>query len=170
MGAAVSATGVAALMSGCKADVSSDWTAALFDDSQMKFLRAVTERICPKTDTPGANDVFVERFIDRMMAQNGTDEERNNFTKGLQAMMDYAKTTFGGSYDGLSEEEQNKVLQTFHDGTEEQKTLFNSLREKTFLGYFSSEKVCTEVLRYDPIPGDYQACIDYTPGDRIWSL
>ena len=170
MGVAVSATGVAALMSGCKADVSNEWTAALFDSNQMKFLRSVTERICPKTDTPGANDVFVERFIDSMMALNGTDEDRSKFASGLQSMMKYAEESFGSNYSKLKEADQNKVLSDFHNGSEDQKLFFNSLKEKTFLGYFSSEKVSTEVLRFDPIPGQYQACIDLKPRDRIWSL
>jgi len=43
------------------------------------------------------------------------------------------------------------------------------LKQLTIWGYFTSEVGATKALRYNPIPGRYDACIDYKPGDKAWA-
>ena len=50
---------------------------------QFATVRAIAERILPKTDTPGANDVGVPAFIDLMYGKYLTDEEKIVFAGGL---------------------------------------------------------------------------------------
>lgn len=46
---------------------------------------------------------------------------------------------------------------------------FRMLKATSLLGFFTSEKGCTEVLRYSAVPGKYEGCIDYKKGDRAWA-
>ena len=47
---------------------------------------------------------------------------------------------------------------------------FSQLKGMTWTGYFTSERVCSEFLAYDPIPGEYIGCypLDKTEG-RAWA-
>ncbi|WP_158655246.1 gluconate 2-dehydrogenase subunit 3 family protein [Flavivirga eckloniae] len=86
------------------------------------------------------------------------------------------------SYFNLSEKETETILKTQRlpikniDASKlENYKLYKfllSVKHYTLFGYFTSEKVGKEVLAYDPIPGQYQACIsvDDTTNGRAWSL
>ena len=46
---------------------------------------------------------------------------------------------------------------------------FRMMKELAMLGYFTSEIGCTQALRYVEMPGRFDPCIDYKPGDRAWA-
>jgi hypothetical protein len=46
---------------------------------------------------------------------------------------------------------------------------FRMMKELTLLGYFTSEIGCTQALRYVEMPGRFDPCVDYKPGDRAWA-
>ena len=52
----------------------------------MATVTAMADQILPKTDTPGALDVGVPAFIDRMLAGYYTDKERGIIRGGLVAV------------------------------------------------------------------------------------
>ena len=54
----------------------------------MATVTAMADQILPKTDTPGALDVGVPAFIDRMLAGYYTDKERGIVRAGLVAVVD----------------------------------------------------------------------------------
>lgn len=46
---------------------------------------------------------------------------------------------------------------------------FRMMRELTLLGYFTSEIGATQALRYQQVPGRYDACVPYKKGDKLWA-
>lgn len=46
---------------------------------------------------------------------------------------------------------------------------FRMMKELAFLGYFTSEIGCTQVLRYMPVPGRYDPCVPYVAGTPAWA-
>ena len=46
---------------------------------------------------------------------------------------------------------------------------FRMMKELALLGYFTSEIGCTQALRYVEMPGRFDPCVDYKPGDRAWA-
>ena len=46
---------------------------------------------------------------------------------------------------------------------------FRMMKELAMLGYFTSEIGCTQALRYVEMPGRFDPCVDYSPGDRAWA-
>jgi hypothetical protein len=46
---------------------------------------------------------------------------------------------------------------------------FRMMKELAMLGYFTSEIGCTQALRYVEMPGRFDPCVDYKPGDRAWA-
>jgi hypothetical protein len=46
---------------------------------------------------------------------------------------------------------------------------FTLMKQLTLLGYFTSKEGATQALRYVPVPGRYDGCIDYKKGDKAWA-
>jgi len=113
MGYALSASTVMGVMNGCKADtVTSEagWKPAFFDAKETDLLKIITEQILPATDTPGANDVLVHRFIDQMIAEVYTPEMKERFRKGLTDLAADCKTTYGKGFADCTNEQRDELL------------------------------------------------------------
>jgi hypothetical protein len=46
---------------------------------------------------------------------------------------------------------------------------FRMMKELTLLGYFTSEVGCAHALRYIEVPGRFDPCLPYTPGEPAWA-
>lgn len=46
---------------------------------------------------------------------------------------------------------------------------FRMMKELAMLGYFTSEIGYTKVMRYAEVPGRFDPCLPYTPGDPAWA-
>lgn len=46
---------------------------------------------------------------------------------------------------------------------------FTLMKQLTIWGYFTSKEGITQALRYVPVPGRYEGCIDYKKADKIFS-
>ena len=113
MGYALSASTVMGVMNGCKADTTTTeagWKPAFFDAKETDLLKVITEQILPATDTPGANDVFVHRFMDEMVAEVYTPEMQERFRKGLADLAADCKTTYGKDFADCTDEQRDELL------------------------------------------------------------
>jgi hypothetical protein len=43
------------------------------------------------------------------------------------------------------------------------------IKQLTLFGYFTSKEGITQALRFTPVPGKWEACIDYKKGDAIFA-
>jgi gluconate 2-dehydrogenase gamma chain len=133
---------------------------------------AVADRILPRTDTPGAADVGVPAFIDRLYGEFMTPAEQQMLTDGLNAVDAAARTAHGGAFNTLSAERQDALLRTIAQAEEGKPSgFFRLIRSATILGYFTSEQVGRKVLLYDPVPGRYDGCVPIDQvGRRNWTV
>jgi hypothetical protein len=53
-----------------------DWKPQFFDDHQNETLIVLSDLIIPRTDTPGAKEALVNRFIDRVLAAESREMQR----------------------------------------------------------------------------------------------
>src|SRR5438552_3798201 len=59
-----------------------DWKPVFLDAHQNETLIVLSDMILPKTDTPGAKEALVNRFVDRLLAAE-TRESQQRFLAGL---------------------------------------------------------------------------------------
>lgn len=177
MGAAVSASAVAAVMTGCQSDagtageakdVTAGWEPVYLSKDQTKLVEAATERIIPATDTPGAKEAKVNRFIDIYLKDNARKEEQEGFLKGLAALDSEAQAAYSKKFVNLTDEQQDEVLTKLMNREADQEFFFG-LKQLTLLGFFTSEVGATQVLKYNKIPGDYQGCIPFSEVGVTWA-
>ena len=64
LGYAISASTTAAVLNGCKADIKPDWVPQFMDIESANIIDRLASIIIPTTDTPGAKEALVGRFID----------------------------------------------------------------------------------------------------------
>jgi gluconate 2-dehydrogenase gamma chain len=138
---------------------------------QFEIVAAAAERILPRTDTPGAVDVGAPAFIDLMVGEYLTAEEKGVFTAGLAEVDAAATAAHQRGFAQLTPAQQDAVLTRIAVASQaKEKTFFHALRELTLLGYFTSEQVGKNVTHYDPIPGAYRGCVPISEvGNKAWT-
>ena len=140
--------------------------------AQRAIMSAITDRIIPRTDTPGAADVGVPAFIDLLYGEFMSPAERQLLTDGLTRVEAAATSTHMASFATLDADSQDALLRGIAQAEEgREQSFFGLIRSATVLGYFTSEQVGRKVLNYDPVPGRYDGCIPIDQvGRRSWTI
>src|ERR1700737_3264014 len=81
LGGVISAPTLAAMLAGCETPPAGEagWTPRALAGDQGALVAAIAEHIIPETDTPGARSAGVHRFIDTMLAEYYSADERAAF-------------------------------------------------------------------------------------------
>jgi gluconate 2-dehydrogenase gamma chain len=170
MGAALSSSLVAGVMAGCEVEPALDWEPKALSPEQASLVSDLVERILPATDTPGAKEAGVARFIDSMVEGYLTETDRDTFNAGLlwlreRNFRDQSESDQDQLVKELAEEARKQSSET------ENKPFFLLAKEMTLLGFFTSEVGATQVLSYDPVPGAYQGCKPLEElGGKAWAM
>jgi len=167
MGAAVSASTVAAFLEGCKTRPDLTYKPVFFNEDQALLISEASQIIIPKTDTPGAKEAGVPNFIDTLVKDCYKEEEQKKLLEGLNEFDQNATKVFGKRFIEGSPEQQLDYLKKVHDEAVNAKKadpktpqpFILKLKELTLLGFFLSEPGATQVLQYVPVPGSYKSCI-----------
>ena len=135
----------------------------LFSSAQRKLLQAAVETIIPRTDTPGALDASVDRFIELCVAQFMTEPERTVFIAGLDELVNAVDQQQSDLITLLTElEEQHSDAVWYQlgnrvgNGFDSSAPFICQLKELTVVGFFMSEVGATQVLRHNPMPGQFE--------------
>ncbi|HUR57570.1 MAG TPA: gluconate 2-dehydrogenase subunit 3 family protein [Opitutaceae bacterium] len=171
LGAAISPSILTGLMSAQVAQGTANLRPKYLDAKQLATASALAERIIPRTDTPGALDVGVPAFIDLMVGEYLTAEEKRVFLAGLAEVDARSAAAHRKNYAALSPAEQDALLKAFADESKnKEKTFFYQLKELTLTGFFTAEPIGRTVLHYDPIPGRFDPCVPLSAvGNKAWT-
>ena len=163
MGAAVSVSSIAAILNGCKATPELTYKPEFFTEDQARLVSEVAEIFIPKTDTPGAKEVGVPGFIDKVLKECYKPEEQERFLTGLTEFDEDAKKTYGDSFIYCKPEQQTELVKKYNDTAIKEKIqprpFILMAKELTLLGFFTSQPGAEQVLQYEPVPGSYKGCI-----------
>ena len=129
---------------------------------QMSLITAVSDRIIPVTDTPGAVAAGVPEYIAAVFDKHFTEEQQEEFLSGLEVI---AATGFAGQ----SPDQQDETLSGFASASDSDagRAIFQQLHDMTLFGYYTSE-TATQELSYEEIPGRYDACVPLSEVGRAW--
>ena len=175
----------------CSAPDEVSWLPLAMTQRQAAQLQKFCEAVIPKTDTPGAIQAGVPRHLDEAMSKLYKDKDVDYMKRGMAVFVRNFESDHG-SYDGAETAEVTAVINQYFKDWEADEAKMNSFRQgygkegeksdewlevffvtntvdSTFWSYFTSQLVGETVMRYDQIPGRYDGCIPYTPGERAWS-
>ena len=153
------------VLSGCEAPKELDWLPKFMTRDEAMLTEIIVDILNPRTETPGASDALVHRFIDEMLDGYFDPREQKTVRNGLKELQETG-------FSDLSNDKRIEVLKDLSGkvGQGSSESFFQIIRSMTLLGYFTSEVGATQALAYDPIPGTYEGCIPINKyGGKSWS-
>jgi hypothetical protein len=136
------------------------------DAAQRALVTDIAEMIIPETDTVGARGVKVPEFIDLILTEWASDEERAVFLAGL-ADIDTRSAALGAArfvdLPGAKKTELMTVLDAARDDKTGAGRAFSRLKRLTVYGYFTSKPVQTNILKTRMFFDGYQGNVPFTP-------
>jgi hypothetical protein len=145
-------------------------------------VTTMADLLIPRTDTPGAKDVRVNEFIDHIVADWYSDEDRARFVAGLADVDTQTQRVFQKNFVDASPAQQAEILRVLGeemsaaagaiaDGPrgyrasppEPDENFYFMFRQLVLTGYFTSEAGFTQVLHEEIIPGRFDGCVPYEP-------
>ena len=117
------------------------YEASFFDDKSYLLLKDITDLIIPATDTAGALDIGVHRFIDIMLSEWASNETKNKYQNGLNLINEFVVNRYRKSFINCSIDDQKKILIDLDNGLEknELSAFFADLKWFVISGYYTSE-------------------------------
>lgn len=148
--------------------------------AQNEIVVAMTDVMIPATDTPGAKAAKVNEFIDLILAEWATEEEKKIFLEGLAEADRKANALFGHGFAAASRKEQAAIVEEFDEelATARNEALpkevrsweltlllpfFAQMRRLTLVGYYTSSTGQEQDLKVEIIPGALHGCVPGEP-------
>lgn len=141
-----------------------------FTQQDVDFLNEVAETIIPATpDSGGAKAASIGEFMKTIVTDCYDQSEADTFYSGIVKIDQQARKQYSSEFMSLSDDQKFQLIAaTDQAARDKDNHYFRMMKELTLWGYFSSEIGCKEALRYNPIPGRYEACIPYN-NEPAWA-
>jgi hypothetical protein len=169
-----------------QAQPASGYALRTLDSHQNDTVVAMIDQIIPATETPGAKGARVNEFVDVILTEWATDEERRNFLDGLADVDKRSNVLFAKDFSAASPEQQVTLLRSLDEAaavarskrkeerppfwepegrdTQFQDDFFTVFKKLTLHGYYTSEVGFTQELNLQIIPGAQHGCTHLAPG------
>lgn len=162
MGGALSASTITAVFTHCTSKRNELQKGLLFFEKDgFRTISAIADRIIPASEIPGALDAEVPEFIDLMLHDCYTQEDKDRFLSGLeafnQALDDDISDVETGELEQFLTGYEMKIRND--DSRKDEAFFIRTVKDLTLLGYFTSEPGATQALNYVPVPGRFDACV-----------
>lgn len=182
LGYAVVSPTLLQILSSCEKKHNLNWKPKLLSQSEAFVVEQLSNLIIPSSNTVGAIDVNVPKFIDLILIDLIPKNEKKAILKGAKVFQSKFKELFKKDVLKGTNEEFSLILSTyFNIDPQKQERIFELIkksenevinkelyflykylifiRTNTLYGYYTSKEVGTEILNYNPIPGHYNACV-----------
>jgi hypothetical protein len=178
--------GADVFLTGCK-NPETKTSGLAFSDDDVPYLDEVAETILPATKTPGAKAAKVGQFMTVIVNDCYDEDDQKTFHDGMKQLDDDFNKKYGTSFvKGTSQQRHDFLVALDNEAKEHQKKraesmkgkdqkdkmpnhYFSLMKQLTLWGYFTSKEGMTQALRYNPVPGHYEGCIDYKKGDKSYA-
>ena len=165
------------VQTGCKAD-KTDQASSLLTTQQVSLLDEIGETILPQTATPGAKEVGIGQFMQKMITDCYSKEQQSVFLTGVETIKADFKKKYSTTFEKGSPDQREEFLNAINaemvkynkdKKQEDADHYFTMIKQLTILGYFTSEAGATKELRYEAVPGGYDGAYPYKKGDKAWA-
>jgi hypothetical protein len=166
-----------------QAQPGSGYALRTLDAHQNATAVAMIDLIIPATDTPGAKGARVNDFIDLILTEWATEEERKHFLDGLADIDKQSNELFGKNFVDASPAQQETQLRAIDDkemANRQNRPRHGNTVPKpdahlegpfwvvfkniTLHGYYTSEIGFKQELKLEIMPGAFHGCVPLGPG------
>ena len=147
------------------------------DPHQNATVVAMIDLIIPATDTPGAKGARVNEFIDLILTEWATEEERKHFLDGLAEIDKQSNQLYGKNFVDASPSQQETQLRAIDDKEMANRQIrarhgntvpkpdahmegpfWVVFKNITLHGYYTSQIAFEQELKLKIIPGEQHGC------------
>lgn len=145
-------------------------SATVFTPAQRALVTALSERVLPTTDTPGAIAAGVPAFIEKLLADWAKPEERVPILAGLDAIEARSLQDYKIPAAQASAAQQDALLTlAMNNQIPSGSLFFEAFRQLVITGYYTSEIGMTQEREYLPVPGEYNGAFLYSQVNKVYS-
>jgi len=154
------------------ADPASEPATEILTRGHRMLLDALCERIIPTTDTPGAMEAGVTRYIEMILDAYADSGTRNQFLDDIVAVDAASFLKYGAAFTKLPEQEQDEIIATAERGSLDgaSESFFPTLLQFTLTGYYTSEIGMTVERVFLPLPGRYDGAYPYEKVGKLFTF
>jgi hypothetical protein len=125
------------------------------------LLANIIDTLIPKTDTPGAIELGVDKFVKALVDTMLSADEQKSFYEQIPVVDTFAKRKYGSVFNALSNNEKTECLGMIEaNENKELNNFFKTLKDYSIQGYTGSEWYMTEKTGYEYAPGYGYGCVD----------
>ncbi len=113
LGGTLSAPTIAAVLAGCgdrRTAAKPPWTPRTLTAEQSAMVVAIAEAIIPETETPGARAAHVDQFVDTLLSDHFSAEDKQRFLAGLTRLEARARRTHQKGFAELAPAQQAEMV------------------------------------------------------------
>ncbi|WP_341207914.1 gluconate 2-dehydrogenase subunit 3 family protein [uncultured Sphingomonas sp.] len=142
----------------------------VFTPAQRALMSALSDRVIPTTDTPGAIAAGVPEYIEKLLADWSTPEDRVPIIAGLDAIATRAQADYKKPAAQLTPAQHDALLTlAMDDKLPGGAAFFGPFRQMVIAGYYTSEIGITQEREYLPVPGSYDGAFPYSNVNKVYS-
>jgi hypothetical protein len=183
LGLTLTGISMSEMLLSCQTQTKLDWKPAFFTNNQAKLIAEIAETILPKTKTPGAKEMAVPQFIDKMVKETMDEASQKNLIEGIDSFEEGVKAKYNTDFISLKPNQRQEFLEKLDKDKPRsglsmwgialekdvpQPTFFKTIKGLTLFGFYTSEEIGRNVLVYDPVPGEYIGCMPLK-GQNSWT-
>lgn len=174
LGLSLTGISMSEILLSCQKDAKIGWKPVFLNNNHAATIAEIAETILPKTKTPGAKEMGVPQFIDKMIKETMDSESQKKLIEGLDQFDEDAANKYGKPFleldqksriDYLSKLDKEKPRSAMNmwginlEKNPPKPTFFKTIKSLTLMGFYTSEEIGRNVLVYDPVPGNYIGCM-----------
>lgn len=183
-GSALGVPSLFSLLKSCKQQSRMEWVPLFLNEEQAKFISAFVDTLLPRTATPGGLDVKTDIFLDLIFAMTYNASAQQNLVDEMEKFNEDCRKSQGKVFADLGQEDRNAFLKKMEAtspkfnpkvwgsavGEQQPVGFYRNLKSMVLWGYFSTEEIGLNHLKYDPVPGEYRGCVPLSEIGNVWSL
>lgn len=142
-----------------------------------ELLLAMVDTILPATDIPGAKDLEVHLFVQKMITDCYEPEVQESLKKGLEMVEEMAQQSYGIPFSACNTMQKEELLmklenpltteispetQSAENVQQQEYEFFALVKKLTIRGFMTSEYVMTNHTDYSMMPGHFYGCVSAT--------
>jgi Gluconate 2-dehydrogenase subunit 3 len=132
-------------------------------------VTALADTLIPRTDTPGALQAGVPATFSQLIRDWAKPQNAADFMASLAALDQAAKTETGKAFALLPRKQRTAFLTRYDAAHLRSDKGYTKLKLLLMTLFYMSEPGATQDLRYEHVPGAWQASIPLTPKTRTWA-
>lgn len=128
------------------------------NDEQKRVLTQLVGVIIPATDTPGAKELKVDKFILTMVANCYEKEVQDKFLAGFDELDKASQEQYGSNFVEISDDQQEAVSEymlSIETPEGQGPNFLSFVKGLCISGYMSSEYVMQNITKYEFIPSRF---------------